>query len=87
MGPTMGPLKDMGPGVIVPPCPPLGGPGSCAFLFPYVHANDAKHELCWFSIIVGRLIVTFVTNFCSWFIVITIVVKINVFFGFVLWFP
>ena len=22
----MGPLKSMGPGVLVPPCPPLGGP-------------------------------------------------------------
>ena len=26
----MGPLKSMGPGVIVPPAPPLGGPGAIA---------------------------------------------------------
>ena len=27
MGPLMDPLKSMGPGVIAPPAPPLGGPG------------------------------------------------------------
>ena len=26
MGPLVGPLKSIGPGVIVPPAPPLGGP-------------------------------------------------------------
>ena len=28
MGPLLGPLKSMGPGFIVPPCPPLGGPAT-----------------------------------------------------------
>ena len=60
--------------------------GSCAFLFPYFHANEAKHELCWLSITPGSFL-TFVTNFCSWVIVITLVVKINVFFCFVLLLP
>ena len=45
-----------------------------------------KQNMSFAGFRLSRAALTFVTNFCSWFIVITKVVKINVFFGFVLWF-
>ena len=37
MGSLMGPLKSMGPGVIIPPAPPLGGPALQYALVCTVH--------------------------------------------------
>ena len=38
----MGPLKSMGPGVIVPPAPPLSGPGRLQLSFASAYKNPMQ---------------------------------------------